>query len=190
MDAVVPPWLKTGLLLGIALAQYLCGLATLTSSSRMFYAFARDGGLPFSGQLKQVHPRFRTPVAAIWVAALLSTLFTLYTPVYSTITVVCVIFLYVSYVIPVALGFAAFGSTWTRMGSWTIGPWFRPAALLCVVGCGLIIYVGIQPPNDKALGIVLGTLALAALVWFGHERRRFQGPPEGLLRQKQSGPGR
>ena len=29
-------------------AQYLCGLATVTSASRMAYAFARDGGLPLS----------------------------------------------------------------------------------------------------------------------------------------------
>ena len=32
----------------IVLAQYLCGLATVTSASRMAFAFARDGGLPFS----------------------------------------------------------------------------------------------------------------------------------------------
>ena len=35
-------------LAGIAVAQYLCGLATVTSASRMAFAFARDGGLPSS----------------------------------------------------------------------------------------------------------------------------------------------
>ena len=37
-------------------------------------------------------------------SALAAVLFTVYTPVYSTITAVCVIFLYVSYVLPTALG--------------------------------------------------------------------------------------
>src|SRR5207302_7083928 len=37
------PWLAVALYIGISLAQYLCGLATVTSASRMAYAFARDG---------------------------------------------------------------------------------------------------------------------------------------------------
>ena len=37
---------------GIAVANYLCGLAAVTSASRLAYAFARDGLLPFSGRLK------------------------------------------------------------------------------------------------------------------------------------------
>lgn len=184
MDSVMPKGLKTFLYVGIAVAQYLCGLATLTSASRMFYAFARDGGLPCSAKLKSVSARFRTPAAAIWTAGALSAAFTLYTPVYSTITVICVIFLYVSYVIPIALGFFAYGKGWTRMGPWTIGRWYRPVALLCVLGCGLIIYVGIQPPNHKALGIVVVSLVAAGVIWFGYERKRFQGPPAGLLSQK------
>ena len=31
----------------IFIAQFLCGLATVTSASRMIFAFSRDGGLPF-----------------------------------------------------------------------------------------------------------------------------------------------
>ena len=56
----------------ILAAQYLCGLATVTSVSRMIFAFARDGGLPASSLLKTVSPSFRTPVAAIWVGAILA----------------------------------------------------------------------------------------------------------------------
>ena len=43
---VLPPWTVGLLCAGIAIAQYLCGLATVTSASRMAFAFARDGGLP------------------------------------------------------------------------------------------------------------------------------------------------
>ncbi|MEK7689761.1 MAG: amino acid permease, partial [Bdellovibrionota bacterium] len=178
LEQVLPAPVRSLFYVGIVAAQYLCGLATLTSTSRMFYAFARDGGLPWSSRLKKVSTRFKTPATAIWVAALLSFGFTLYSPVYSTITVVCVIFLYVSYVLPIALGFFAHGRSWTRMGQWTIpGKWFKPVAVICVVGCGVIIYAGVQPPNDLALRITLGTLVLTSILWFGWERRRFQGPP-------------
>jgi amino acid transporter len=177
MDRTVPFALKAGLYLGIAIAMVLCGLATLTSASRMFYAFARDGGLPFSHHIARVSPRTRSPATAIWVVAGLSLAFTIYTPVYTTITSVCVIFLYVSYVLPIVLGLVAYGRTWTAMGPWTIGGWYRPVAVVCVLFCLLIIFIGVQPPNDKALGICLGALALTGIVWFGWERRRFKGPP-------------
>ena len=88
-----------------------------------------------------------------------------------------VIFLYVSYVIPALLGLRAYGRTWTQMGPFQIGGLFRLTSALCALGCLLLIAIGIQPPNDKALWIVLSTFVLAAVTWFGFERRRFSGPP-------------
>ena len=119
--------------------------------------------------------------------AILSVLFTVYTPVYSTITAVCTIFLYISYLLPIALGFYAWRRTWTQFGPWTIGGFYRPVAALCVLGCAGIIFIGVQPPNDKALGIIVGSLALTAVVWFAVERKHFRGPPQGLLaKQRQA----
>ncbi len=164
--------------LAIALAQYLCGLATITSASRMAYAFARDGGLPFSSSLRRVNPTYRVPIAAIWTVAVLAVAFTVYTPVYSTITTVCVIFLYISYVVPALLGLFAYGRSWTRMGPWTLGRWYRPVAAICVLGCVFFAIIGVQPPNDKALWITLAAFVLTGGCWFGFERFRFRGPPE------------
>ncbi len=184
MDNVLPAPVKILLYIGIGVSQYLCGLATVTSASRMIFAFARDGGLPASGSLRSVDHRYRTPVIAIWTVSILAVLFTVYTPVYSTITAVCVIFLYISYIIPTALGLFAYGRTWTRMGPWTIGKWFQPVAALCIVICALLIFIGVQPPNDKALGVTAGALVATAVVWFAYERRRFQGPPQGVMIQQ------
>ena len=184
MDNVLPDPVKFALYIGIGLSQYLCGLATVTSASRMAFAFARDGGLPASGSLRSVSRKYRTPVVAIWAVSILAVAFTVYTPVYSTITAVCVIFLYISYVIPSALGLFAYNRTWTRMGPWTLGKWYRPVAALCVLVCALLIFIGIQPPNEKALGVTLGALVATAVVWFGYEQRRFQGPPQGVMIQQ------
>ncbi|RZS46709.1 amino acid permease [Sphaerotilus mobilis] len=179
LGAVLPAGLKTVLYVLILVCQLLCGLATVTSASRMIFAFARDGGLPASAQLKRIHPRFRTPVAAIWTAAIISLLFTLYTPAYTTIVSVTVIFIFLSYGLPIAAGVRAYGSSWTTMGPWSMGPMFRVVGVLAVLAVLIVFFLGVQPPNDNALPITLAFLALTAVVWFGFERRRFQGPPVG-----------
>ena len=74
IDEVLPNWLAVALYMGIGMAQYLCGLATVTSASRVMYAFARDGGLPGSTKLRQVSDRYKTPVFAIWSVAILTVL--------------------------------------------------------------------------------------------------------------------
>ena len=177
----LPNSLALGLCAAIVLAQYLCGLATVTSASRMLVAFARDGGLPASKAIRRVSPRFRTPSAAIWSVAGASVLFTVYTPVYSTITAVCVIFLYISYVLPTAIGVVAHGRWWTEYGPWSLGFWFRPLAVVSVLGCVGLIVVGMAPPNEKAALVVGGCVALLAAIWFGFARRHFPGPPPAVL---------
>jgi amino acid transporter len=165
---------------GIAIAQYFCGLATVTSASRMTYAFARDGGLPASRILRRVCSRFKTPDVAIWTVAVAAVLFTLYTPVYSTITAVCTIFLYVSYVLPTAIGLIAYGRTWTKMGPWHLGRWYQPLALLSIVGCIGLMVIGMQPPNEKAAWVVVGAIVVLSVCWFAGIRRVFRGPPRTL----------
>lgn len=177
MDAVLPPTVKNLLYVAIFVAQFLCGLATVTSVSRMIFAFARDGGLPASNLLKRVHATLRSPVAAIWTGSLISVLFTLYTPVYTTIVSVTVIFIFLSYGLPVIIGGFAYGRTWTHMGPWDMGPAFRLVSVLAALAIALVFFLGVQPPNDAALTITLVFLGITAVVWFGFERRRFKGPP-------------
>lgn len=182
MDEVIPFYPRLALYVGIGAAQYLCGLATVTSASRMAYAFARDGGLPGSRLWRQVSHVYLTPVYAIWLVAVASVLFTVYTPVYSTLTAVCTIFLYISYVVPTGLGFVAYGRRWTAMGPWRLGRWYLPLALLSILGCAVLIVIGMAPPNESAFVTVGGMIVLLGALWFGVERRRFPGPPATVLK--------
>ncbi len=177
LEAVLPRPLATSIEVGIALVMYGCGLGAVTSASRMAFAFARDGGLPASARLRKVGRHGRTPGAATWAVAALAWGFTLWTPFYDTITVVCVILLYLSYVLPTALGAWAYRRAWTRMGPFDLGRWFRPLAVLGVAECAALIAVGLQPPNDRSAWAVGGTLVGLLAAWFGGERRRFAGPP-------------
>jgi amino acid transporter len=175
--AVLRPAVAGGMYLAIALAQYLCGLATVTAASRMAYAFARDGGLPFSAWLRGVDARRGTPSRAVWAVALLSVAFAVYTPVYDTISVVCAVLLYLSYVLPTALGLWAYGRTWTRVGPWHLGVWYRPLAALAIAGGGVLLAVGLLEPTGRARWTLAGALGLLAVLWWGHQRRHFRGPP-------------
>lgn len=177
LQAVLPRGLDAGIGIGIALSMYGCGLGAVTSASRMVFAFARDGGLPFSKALRRISASSQAPAVAIWTVTASAWLFTLWTPFYSTITAVCTIFLYISYVLPTALGALAYGRTWTRMGPWDLGRWYRPLAVVSVLGCLALIVIGMQPPNERSAWVVGGTLAAMAVVWFGGERLRFAGPP-------------
>ena len=180
---VLPRPLAAVLYAGIGLTQYFCGLAALTSASRMGFAFARDGGLP--SLLRRVSARSRTPSAAIWAVAGLAVLFIACVP-YVTIAAVCVIFLYLSYVLPSVAGFFAHGRSWTTMGPWQLGRWYRPLAVVSALFCVFLIVVGMQPPNDQAVWIVGGAAVLLAVVWFAVERKRFRGPPS--VRTKDEAP--
>jgi amino acid transporter len=179
LDQTIPGPLKMVIYAAIFVAQYLCGLATVTSVSRMIFAFARDNGLPFSGALKKVSPKYRTPVAAIWAGAILSVGFVAYAQAYSVVVSVTSIALYLSYSMPIAAGLFAYGRTWTVMGPWDMGGSFRIVAVACIAIALTVFYIGVQPPNDLALK-VLGVIAIiTAVVWFGLEMRRFKGPPQG-----------
>ena len=56
-----------------------------------------------------------------------------------------------------------------------------------IVSMILIFVIGVQPPNDWALYITVGFFILTAIMWFGFEKRRFQGPPIGdLIAERQA----
>jgi amino acid transporter len=177
MNTVLPKPLATLLYFNIGVTQYLCALAGLTSASRMMYAFARDGGLPGSTWLRQVSVRLRSPAPAIWTAASLAVLFMWFVS-YSAIAACCAVLLYISYALPIAAGFLAYGRSWTKMGPWHLGKWYRPLAAVSVIGCVGLLIIGVQPPNAIALKIIGGAAILMALAWFGFERKRFRGPPQ------------
>lgn len=190
MDQQVNPTLKSLLYILIFLAQLLCGLATVTSASRMLYAFSRDGGIPGASRaLAKVSTKLRTPVAAIWTSAILSVLFVWLTsaitiagtPAYSIVVSCTVIFLFLSFTLPIALGFIAIGGVkWSKMGPWNMGiNTFKVVAILSILAMAMLFYIGIQPPNDYALQITLGFIIVSLILWFAFEDKRFRGPPIG-----------
>ena len=190
MDAILPAGLKTVLYLGILIAQLMCGLATVTSASRMLFAFSRDGGLPVGSKaMATVSPKYRTPVAAIWTAAVMSILYVVLamsikiagTSIYVIVVNSTLVFLFLSFTVPLVAGLFAYGTAkWPAPGPWAMSAGiYKLVTVLAVVGMAVILFIAVAPPNERVLWVVLGFIALALVLWLAVENRRFEGPPVG-----------
>lgn len=190
MDAILPNGLKMALYFFILITQLLCGLATVTSASRMLFAFSRDDGVPvFSKGLATVSPSFRTPVNAIWTATVLCVLYVIMammikvgeTSIYVIVVNSTLVFLFLSFTIPLVAGMFAYGTAkWPTPGPWAMSEGlYKLVTLLSVVGMGVILFIAVAPPNERVLYVVAGFIALALVVWVAVENRRFEGPPTG-----------
>jgi amino acid transporter len=173
--------------MGLALvAMWFCGLSSLTSASRTLYAFARDGGVPFSAKLSKVSERTRTPIAAIVTASLAALAFVLITSllrdrVFALSVQVATMGLYVSYGVPIALGaWARTKGRLSRRGPFSLGKASVPIAFSATAWCVFVLLVCSLPPNSSA-GLVLGALALTlVVVWNVRTKARFSGPKVSL----------
>ncbi|HEV2379263.1 MAG TPA: amino acid permease [Terriglobia bacterium] len=157
------------------LAMWFCGLATVTSNSRTVYAFARDGGLPLARFWKHVSATHRTPAAAIWISVIAAFAVAIYGGAYSVVTSISTIGLYVSYVLPVYLGWRARrAGRWQDRGPWHLGR-FSSVVNLAALGWTIFICVIlVMPPNQRAAGTMLAVTA-GLVIWFlASERRRFE----------------
>lgn len=190
MDAILPNGLKMALYFFILIAQLLCGLATVTSASRMLFAFSRDDGVPgFSKALASVSPKYRTPVNAIWTATALCILYVVLalsikvgeTSIYVIVVNSTLVFLFLSFTIPLIAGVFAYGGPkWPAPGPWAMSTGlYKLVTLLSVIGMAVILFIAVAPPNERVLYVVLGFIAIALVVWVLVENRRFEGPPTG-----------
>ena len=182
----------------VTIAMAFCGLACITSTSRMIFAFARDGGLPASRTLSKVN-REGAPAAAIVVSAALSwalpaviTLLVAAYPkseahpggldfqsLYPAVTGIGVIGLYLSYGIPIWLRLRAIrAGNWERVGDgpWNLGRFSQPVAWIALVWIVFITVLFTLPPNSMS-GWIFGAVTLIIVGWwFARVRRRFAGP--------------
>jgi 4-hydroxybenzoate polyprenyltransferase len=79
---------------------------------------------------------------------------------------------------PTAAGILAEGKTWTQKGPFNLGRLSKPIAVLAVLGGALLVFVGMQPPNEKVLYLTIAMIAGMIAFWFLFgESKRFKGPP-------------
>ena len=164
-------------------AQFFCGMASVTANSRMTFAFSRDGALPGSALWSKINPRTGTPTNSIWLCvacAIVLTAPALKSLVaFNAVVSVAVIGLYIAYVIPI---FLRRRSLDFRPGRWTTGRWSPLLGWVSVVWVVFIVVLfmlpSVSPGNtlttfNFAPVAVLVVLAFATVMWFVTGRRHF-----------------
>ncbi len=166
--------------------QLFCGVACVTSASRMTFAFSRDGAVPGHNLWRRLSAS-KTPNWAVFFVVLFAIIVTvpayfpnhLGTPVaFLAVTSISVIGLYIAYTIPVFLRWRA-GDSFTT-GTWTLGKkykWINPIAVVWVAICVVVFCLPFSPeavPWEKSFSwsavnyapiVTIGTI-LAVTIWY------------------------
>jgi amino acid transporter len=142
------------------LAMWFCGLAAFTSVSRTFFALARDNGMPLSHFWSRVSTTRKTPAAAIWLSGVFAFLAMVYSGAYSVVTSISVIGFYLSYVIPIYLGWRKKQRWVSKRGPWHLGKSSNVINCVAILWTLFICTVMVMPPNLRAGGGIAGVMGL------------------------------
>ena len=162
-------------------AMWLCGCASITSMARMWYAFARDDGMPGSALLKKVSPTHKTPVTATLITTVLAILICLYAAAYSVVTSISTITLYLAYMIPIYLNWRnkrrRSGEYVTpAMAPWNLGRWAPFINCIAIAWTAFIVVIFSIPPNELVLWSMLALACVLFGYWQLSAKRSFRGP--------------
>ena len=177
-------------------AMWLCGSSSITSMGRMWYAFARDDGMPGAAYIKKISPRYRTPVHSILITSLLAIAICVYAAAYFVVTSISTITLYLAYMIPIYLNWRnkrrrTGEYTTPETAPWSLGRWGGWVNAVAIAWTLVIAIIFSIPPNE----LVLWTMVLLGLLlfvyWQGYAKRHFHGPTRAdeseLKRLQESG---
>jgi len=175
-------------------AMWLCGLASITSMARMWYAFARDDGMPGSALIKRVNPTYRTPVWSILITSALAVVLCLYAAAYYVVTSISTITLYLAYMFPIYLnwrnrrrGQGEYATSATA--AWSLGQWSPILNVIAILWVLFLTVIFSLPPNELVLWTMLALTLGLMLYWQVSAKRSFVGPTradEQALRRLES----
>ncbi|KAF4119312.1 Gaba permease [Geosmithia morbida] len=193
MDATGSKAGSTCLVMFPLVCMLFTSTALMTTSSRMTYAFARDGGMPFSSFFAKVHPTLEVPLnALVWTTAwvvIFGCVLLGSSSAFNAITAASVVALGVTYAIP---------QTINCLRGRKMLPENRPFKLHPVVGwvvniVGLlwtvlttVLFVfppelPVTPDNMNYAVVAFGViLVISGSTWIFDGRKNYKGPQIGL----------
>jgi amino acid transporter len=177
--------------------QLFCGMACVTSASRMTFAFSRDGAVPGHDLWRRLGKN-KTPSWAVVFVAVFAFVITI--PAYwgtkaglpvafLAVTSIAVIGLYIAYSIPIYLRWRM-GDKF-EPGPWTLGRKYKWVNLIAIVWVGLCVIIFCLPftpaavPFAKSFSwssvnyaplVTIGVMLAVTLWYFGWAKNTFKGP--------------
>ncbi|KAI9277642.1 amino acid/polyamine transporter I [Sporodiniella umbellata] len=174
------------LMIMLILACWQCGFASITATSRMVYAFSRDGAIPGSKIWHKINLEKQTPMNAVWLSVTIASLLSLpslgNSTAFSAITSVATIGLNISYGIPI-LAKLINTKQFTR-GPFHLGPFSTVVGIISILWIGVITFLFVLPPEYPvvASNMNYASLAVGAVLigiggrWLIDARKWFKGP--------------
>jgi amino acid transporter len=160
----LPSWLQDVLLLLIIFAFFSCGTSIQGAGSRLAFSYARDGALPGSSWIARVNSRFKTPVNALLMGAVVTVLFVLLVyinpahdrhiwfvtyPAHVNALVALVSFgvsgIYLAFFLTVIAAIVARARGWRGEGEFQLGRWGWPVSIIAVAYLGLMLVNVVYP---------------------------------------------
>ncbi|MBI2757114.1 MAG: amino acid permease [Chloroflexi bacterium] len=165
----------------IGVAMWLAGLSSITSMSRMWFAFARDGGMPGHSLIKQINPKWRTPIWSIVITSILAVLLTVYSAIYSVIVAVSTTALYLAYGLPIFLNLRnklqkKGEFTTAKTAPWSLKNFGIIINLIAVLWIVFITVLFSIPPNELAGWSIILLVIFMFIYWQVDAKHRFSGP--------------
>jgi amino acid transporter len=149
----------------VVLAFLSCGAAVQAAATRVFYSYARDKSIFGHRWLAKVSPKFKTPVNALWVSAIIALLLSLSARFESILTSFAVVGIYLSFQLIVVAAIIARLRGFKPTGSFQLGGWFWVCAILGLAyGVSMIVNLA-RPTNPTApwyinYEVILATVAI------------------------------
>nr|XP_009387852.1 PREDICTED: amino-acid permease BAT1 homolog [Musa acuminata subsp. malaccensis] len=170
----------------VAVAIFFCGMSSVTSNSRMAYAFSRDGAMPLSSFWHRVN-RQEVPINAVWLSALVSFCMALTSlgslVAFQAMVSIATIGLYVAYAMPIFFritlarnSFVAGPFSLGRYGvmvGWVAVLWVATITILFSLPVAYPITKDTLNYTPVAVG---GLLILTVGSWLLSARHWFKGP--------------
>ncbi|KAK4363690.1 hypothetical protein RND71_018931 [Anisodus tanguticus] len=177
--------------LGISgIAIFFAGMSSLTSNSRIAYAFSRDGAMPYLSFLQKVNKQ-EVPINAVWMSALVAFCMALTSlgslVAFEAMTSIATIGLYIAYALPiflrVTLGRKSFTPGPFNLGKYGILVGWIAVSWVVLISVLFSLPVS-YPITDQTLNYtpvaVGGVLAIVIISWNFSARHWFKGPVKNI----------
>ena len=198
-QALSSNWGGTVLLISAA-GQFFCTVACMTSTTRMLYAFSRDGAVPGGRYWSKLNHN-RVPVYGVILTAVIAVILTLPALVkvdingapvpvaFFAVVSIGVVGLYVAFAIPIFLRWKA-GSSFAT-GNWSLGSKYKWLSIIAVIEIVVTSLVALLPTSSLGMPwntgfawkyvnytILVVPVALIALwiYWHASVKNWFTGP--------------
>jgi amino acid transporter len=195
--SALDPWAAKAVVLISTVGQIFCGIAALTSASRMTFAFSRDGAVPGHNLWRRLGPN-RTPTWAVLFVTAFAIIVTIpaYFPnksgvpvAFLAVTTLSTVGLYIAYTLPVYLRLRM-GDRFTP-GPWNLGRHYKWVGGIAVGWVALYTIIGSLPFTPTAVFfkkgfswsavnyaplVLIGVIGAVAIWWIVSARKTFTGP--------------